>query len=151
MIGFFPPFIGIILLWMVNAYTQSMLWSSILCAVTTIYDEKKAKSKMSVMITSVASGNIAGIIANMYFITKFGVRYAFFIPGIITLILSTLVIISSREINSFNSKKSLNLVKKLHNRELLTMCVPAALHGVMKENISLWMAIYTVDVYSVNL
>lgn len=76
LISFFPPFIGIILLWTVNAYAQSMLWSSILFVVTRLYDEKKAKLRMSVMITSVATGNIVGIIANMYFITKLGVIYA---------------------------------------------------------------------------
>ncbi len=45
----------------------------------------------------------------------------------------------------------MNFIEKLRSRELRVMCVPAALHGIMKENISLWMAIYIVDVYSVNL
>ena len=30
LVGFFPPFIGIFLLWTANAYAQSMLWGSMI-------------------------------------------------------------------------------------------------------------------------
>ena len=47
LIGFFPPFVGILLLWGVNAFSQSMLWSSVLKIVSSIYDEQTAKKKTS--------------------------------------------------------------------------------------------------------
>ncbi len=74
--------------------------------VTRLYDEKKAKLRMSVMITSVATGNIVGIIANMYFITKLGVRYALLIPGIITIILGAAVVATVREIDNSGTPKA---------------------------------------------
>jgi len=35
--GFFPPFMGMLILWSCNAFAQSMLWSSVLCVVTAVY------------------------------------------------------------------------------------------------------------------
>ena len=63
LIGFLPPFWGIAMLWATNAFAQSMLWSSVLCVVSSIYDKETAKKKTSVMVTSVAMGNILSIIA----------------------------------------------------------------------------------------
>ena len=40
------------------------------------------------------------------------------------------------------------LIKK---KEVYTMIVPATLHGVMKDNISLWMAVFIVDKFCVDL
>ena len=151
-VGFFPPFIGIFILWTANAYAQSMLWSSVLCVVSEVYGEKEAKRKTSVMITSVATGNILGIVVNTFLITHFGERFAFFIPGAMTIILGAAVMLCTRGIeNSKTEKKHISLFKLIRNKELAMMSIPAMLHGVMKENISLWMAVYVVDKYSVDL
>ena len=61
-IGMFPPYIGILLLWGCNAFAQSMLWSSVLCIVSGMYEKSVAKRKTSIMVTSVAMGNIVGIL-----------------------------------------------------------------------------------------
>lgn len=151
--GIFPPFYVMMLCWAINAYAQSMLWSSVLSAVTAMYNENKAKKKMSVMITSVAVGNILGIVVNSYLITHFGTRCAFIIPGGMTVILSIPVFIATKNIANpqkaaakQNSKLSL-----LKNKNLLMMNAAAMFHGVMKENIGLWMAVYIVDTYLVDL
>ena len=39
----------------------------------------------------------------------------------------------------------------MKNKDVLAMSVPAVFHGVMKENISLWMAVFVVDRYCVDL
>ncbi len=152
-IGFFPPFIGIFLFWMVNAYAQSMLWSSVLCVIAAMYEQKIAKRKTSVMVTSVATGNILAIISSTALIEKFGVRFAFIIPGALTILLGALVMISTRKISlpPVQEKKHLSMFSMLKNKELLTMSLPAMFHGVMKENISLWMAVYVVNTYQVDL
>lgn len=151
-VGFFPPFTGMFILWTANAYAQSMLWSSVLCVVSQVYGEKEAKKKTSVMITSVATGNILGIVVNTFLITHFGERFAFFIPGAMTIILGAAVMLCTRGIeNAKTEKKHISLFKLIRNKELATMSIPAMFHGVMKENISLWMAVYVVDKYSVDL
>lgn len=152
-IGFLPPFIGIFLLWTTNAYAQSMLWSSVLCVVSALYDGEEAKRKNSLMVTSVAMGNILAILLNTFLITKFGVRFAFIVPGALTVILGFFVFLSTRGIQpqASGAKKHLSMWNLLKNKTLLSMSVPAVMHGVMKENISLWMAVFIVDRYMVNL
>ena len=61
-IGFMPPYVGMLLLWSVNALAQSMLWSSVLCVLASIYDGPVAKKRTSIMVTAVATGNILGIL-----------------------------------------------------------------------------------------
>lgn len=152
-VGLFPPFIGIFLLWTTNAYAQSMLWSSVLCVVSGMYEKSVAKQKTSVMVTSVAMGNILGIIINTFLITEFGTRFAFVVPGILTVILGIAVFFVTRKIKPVaqSGKKHISMSRLLNNKELLVMSVPAMLHGVMKENISLWMTVYIVDTYCVDL
>ena len=153
-IGFFPPFVGILILWLTNAYAQSMLWSSVLCVVSSIYDKEVAKKKTSVMVTSVAMGNILSIIINTYLITCFGTRFAFFVPGILTGVLGVLVLISTKHIklSTENSeKKHISMWELIKKKEVYTMIIPATLHGVMKDNISLWMAVFIVDKFCVDL
>ena len=153
LVGFFPPFIGIFLLWTANAYAQSMLWSSVLCVVSSMYEKQVAKQKTSAMVTSVAMGNILGIVINTFLITKLGVRFAFAVPGILTLILGAAVFFTTKSIKppAQTAKKHISMWQLLKNKELVTMCAPAMFHGVMKENISLWMTVYVVDKYSVDL
>lgn len=154
LIGFLPPYIGIFLLWTTNAYAQSMLWSSVLCVVSALYEKKEAKKKTSLMVTSVAMGNILGIIINTFFISAFGVRFAFIVPGILTLVLGFLVCIATKEIKApaqTAEKKHISIGKLLGDRELLGMIVPAMMHGVMKENVTVWMAIYIFDKFMVDL
>lgn len=46
---------------------------------------------------------------------------------------------------SKTDKKNMSIRWLLKDRELKLMTIPAVFHGVMKENISLWMAVYIVD------
>lgn len=152
-VSLFPPFIAIFLFWAANAYAQSMLWSSVLCVVANLYDKSIAKKKTSLMVTSVATGNILGIIVNTFLITNFSVRFAFIVPGILTLVLGFGVLLSTRNIENpeIQEKNHKSLWELLKNKSLILMCFPALFHGVMKENISLWMTVYIVNTYFVDL
>lgn len=153
-ISFLPPYIAIFMLWMLNSFAQSMLWSSVLCVVSSIYDQKIAKRRTSVMVTSVATGNILGIIISTFVITKFGVGYAFLVPGGITLILATAVLLTARKIPApvtKQVKKHKSMIQLLKNPQLVLMLIPALFHGVMKENVTLWMTVFVVKIYVVDL
>lgn len=154
LIGFFPPFMEIFILWLTNAYAQSMLWSSVLCVVSSIYDNRTAKNKVSVMVTSVAMGNIMSIIVNTYLITRFGAKFAFIVPGFLTAVLGLVTLLMTKNINPLpqqTKNKHIPIYKLLKNKGVLTMIVPSLLHGVMKDNISLWMAVFVVDRYGIDL
>ena len=104
-ISILPPFPAIFLFWSTNAYAQSMLWSSVLCIVSGLYDARTAKKKTSLMVTSVAAGNVLAIILNTVFISAFGVRYAFIVPGALTLILGCAILLTTRSISAPGGEK----------------------------------------------
>ena len=151
-IGFFPPFAGIIVLWGANAFAQSMLWSSVLCVISEIYGEK-AKKASSYIVTSVAVGNLLGIVINTVLITKLGLGFAFIVPGGLTLVCGALVFLSVRKIRPAEEKdkKHFSMLKLLKMKEMKLSLLPAMFHGMMKDNISLWMTVYFVDRFNVNL
>lgn len=153
-IGTVPNAVGLALLWGCNAYAQSMLWGPILKIVAGLYDEKTAKKKTSYMVTSVAAGNIIGILLNTVIINQLGFRFAFIIPGIMTLVFCTVIIFAMH-----GTEKSVNTAQKKH-MAMLALCkdyrikrviVPAWLHGMIKDNISVWMTVFFVDKYGINL
>ena len=150
--GFFPPFAAILLLWGVNALAQSMLWGSILRILSAVYPESVAKKRASYMATTVASGNLVGILLNSALINRFGLSWAFVVPGGITLVISCLVVCNTRHIQPVVEQKEkppfAGLLKLSSVRQML---MPALFHGVLKDNISLWMTVYVMDVFGVNL
>ena len=153
-IGFMPPYIGMVLLWSVNALAQSMLWSSVLCVLASIYDAPVAKKRTSIMVTAVATGNILGILLPVYLIEEFGVRFAFIAPGILTFIAATAVFLSIRSIpapSATTKQPQKNLLQLLTVRDLRIALVPTFFHGVIKDNVTLWMTVFFIDRYNVNL
>ncbi len=153
-IGLAPSFISMVLLWSCNAYAQSMLWGALLCVIASIYDESESKKKGSILITSVAMGNIIGILFNTMLVNTFGMNYAFVIPGLITLVCGFLIIVFTRKLEGVkkdDAQKHISFVKLFANKKLKKVLIPAMCHGVMKDNISLWMTVYFVDTFKINL
>ena len=151
-IGFFPPFTAILLLWGVNAYAQSMLWSSVLEIVSALYDPETAKRKASYMVTTVATGNVLGIIVSTVLVSRFGVGYAFTVPGIITLFFAVLILLSTREIHPKPKMQAhLSMRQILKQKDVRLLLIPTFCHGVIKDNISLWMVLYFVSRFNIDL
>lgn len=150
--GLFPPFRAILLLWGANALAQSMLWGSILRILSAIYPEPVAKKRASYMATTVASGNLIGILLNSKLISWFGLSWAFVVPGGITLIISFLVVCNTRHIRpALPGNQNHNFGGLLKKPSVQRMLVPALIHGVLKDNISLWMTVYVMDCFGVDL
>lgn len=151
--SFFPPYTAMLLFWITNAYAQSMLWSSVLCVVTAVCRQDSVKKVTSIMVSSVAVGNILGIVINTGLITVFEVKSAFLIPGILTICLGVLTFRETRNIKMEKNaeKEHRSVLALLKNKDILRINVTAMIHGIMKENIGLWMAVYIVDTYMVDL
>lgn len=150
--GLFPPFAAIVLLWGTNAFSQSMLWGSILRILSAIYPESIAKKRASYMATTVATGNLVGILLNTELINRFGLQWAFLIPGGITLVISVLVVIHTRHVlPAVRVTQSAGFLPLLKKNSVRKMLMPALIHGVLKDNISLWMTVYIMDSFGVNL
>ena len=152
LVGFFPPFICILLLWSANAYAQSMLWGSMISVMSRLYDGSTAKKRTAFLSTSVAVGNIISILFCTWLIVNYGVRYAFIVPGGITLVLGIAVLLITRDIKLYRGdKKHLSVFELIKKREMRIISIPAFIHSVMKENISLWMTVYVIDTYGIDL
>lgn len=150
--GLFPPFGAILLLWGANAFAQSMLWGSILRILSTIYPESIAKKRASYMATTVAAGNLVGILLNTGLINRYGTAWAFLVPGGITLTMSLLVALNTHHVQPpvvQSSNRGFSLLLK--KQEVQKMLLPALIHGVLKDNISLWMTVYIMDSFGVDL
>lgn len=153
-IGFLPPFIAILLLWCVNALAQSMLWSCVLCVLSAIYDIPTAKKRISVMVTAVATGNILGILLPVILIENLGCSWAFIAPGILTLVAATAVFFTIRTIPAPSEnvqQPHKNIWELLKNPSLRIALIPTFFHGVVKDNVTLWMTVFFIDRYGVNL
>ena len=151
-IGLFPPYVAFLLLWGANAFAQSMLWGPILRILSTIYPEHIAKKRASYMGTAVASGNMVAILLNTELINRMGACWAFLVPGIIAAAISIPLALRTKSIRPekvpSDQHSYADLIK---NQTLRSMLVPAVIHGVMKDNISLWMTVYVMEKFGIDL
>lgn len=151
-IGFLPPYGVLLVLWSINAFAQSMLWSSLIRTVSSLYDKKQAGDKVSVLVSSVSVGNILGILVTPLLITHLGLRFAFFVPGMLTVLAALAVLyivpIAPRE---KGVKQPFPWKTLLTDKKVRGILLPAMFHGSMKDNISLFMAIYFADKFLIDL
>ncbi len=152
LIGILPPYILILVLWCVNAFGQSMLWSAMLKTMTDIYGKTQADKKVPILVSSVSAGNILGILFSARLVGWFGIRAAFFVPGIMTAVMGALAayIIPATHIENAQSKP-FPFKALFGDKKIRTILLPAMFHGAMKDTISLFMAVYFLDTFGVDL
>lgn len=167
-VGMLPPYGGILLLWCVNAFAQSMLWSSVLRIVHALYDGSDRQiSRLSFVASTVASGQVAGILLALFLLGRLGLRWAFLLPGLFTLLAGVTVFLTFPLINNAAAGKtdggaentalpqSGNPFRKLKQmfgfEEVRLAAAPSVFMGLMKDNVTLWMAVYFVDTYGIDL
>lgn len=153
LIGFMPGYLLIVILWCVNAYAQSMLWSALLRSMTGLYGKEKADRKTPILASSVSAGNILGILFSTWLVDTFGVRAAFWVPGGMTVLLSLAALAVLRTVPEGPKPKNTGfpLAALLRDKQVRGILLPALFHGVIKDNIASWMAIYFVTRYSIDL
>ena len=153
LIGTLPAFVLILLLWCVNAYAQSMLWSSLLRCMTGLYGKETADRKVPILVSSVSVGNIAGIVISTWMVETIGIRAAFLVPGGLTLLLGTATALVLRTVpeGPKPEKAKFPIAEFFRDKKIRGMLLPALFHGVVKDNIGSWMAIYFVTRYAIDL
>lgn len=148
----FPPFAGMLVLWSVNAFAQSMLWGPMLCVLSSLYGPEEARRRSSKISSSVPVGNIAGILLSSFVIERFGLGCAFAVPGAITLILGAAAFPLLRPIHPLAEGRAHgSMLELLKDREIVGLLFPVVVHGVMKENVTLWMVMFFAERYGIDL
>lgn len=157
-LGFLPPYGGFLVLWGLNAYAQSMLWGSILEAMNRIYEGEKAKKMATYLVTTVATGNVIGVLLSTWLIETFGVRYAFIVPGGICLLSCIATLVFCRDLpekelatQAPEGKRKSAFLSLFRIKEVRQMMLPTFFQGVIKDNINYWMTLYFVATYEVDL
>ena len=152
LIGFLPPYLLILVLWCLNAFGQSMLWSALLRTMTGIYTKAEADKKVQILVSSVSVGNIVGILLSSQLVSVFGIRAAFLVPGLLTVLCGLAVLfILPLHTEAAQSSQCFSFKALLMDKQIRGILLPAMFHGTMKDNISLWMAVYFLDRFAVNL
>ena len=151
-IGFLPPYGVLLVLWSINAFAQSMLWSSLIRTVSSLYDKKQAGDRVSILVSSVSVGNILGILVTPLMITHLGLRFAFIVPGVLTILAAMAVLYIVPAASKEGGKAQAFPWKTLlTDKKVRGILLPAMFHGTMKDNISLFMAIYFADKFFIDL
>jgi len=153
LIGLLPPYVLILTLWCINAFGQSMLWSAMLRTMTGIYGKTHADKKVPILVSSVSAGNILGILFSTQLVSWFGIRAAFLVPGIMTAIMGALAsyIIPRIQNAAGGQRKPFPFKALFRDKSIRTILLPAMSHGAMKDTISLFMAVYFLDRFAVDL
>jgi len=153
-IGVLPPYLLILGLWCINAFAQSMLWSALLRCITAIYGREEANRKATILVSSVSAGNIGSILLSSVLVSNFGVSAAFYVPGAVCVICGVTAMYILRQVpdtDRIKVQKSTGFGPLLRNREMRGMLVPAMVHGAIRDNVSLWMVVYFLDRFAIDL
>lgn len=153
LLGFLPPYFLFLLLWCLNAFGQSMLWSSMLRSMTGLYGKARTDKKAPILGTSIALGNILGILLASWLVSGFGIRAVFLVPGCLTVLtgLVCLRVLPGLPEAPKPPKQEFPLVRFVRDKRIRGQMLPALFHGVIKDNISLWMAVYFLDRFAIDL
>ena len=153
-IGFLPNFYSIAVLWGLNACGQSVLWGPMLRAINEYYGPERGKVLCQRVITSCTIGSMLGTLLAGACSTALGAAACFLIPGAIVLVLSIIVNLTLRGKEGVKPKtaekpKSFRYV--LTDRGFRRMVTPALMYGIVRNNVSGWMAIYFMDMFGIDL
>lgn len=147
-VGFWASPALITALWTVNGYAQSMLWGPILRIVSVVFTEEKRKTATMALSVSVAVSNILGYALPMLFLSAAGLPGAFLIPGAVSLVSAATVMIFMRRVAAGVQKTNrAPLIRLALDRRTRAFLLPAFLHGIIKDNLALWMPLLFSTLY----
>lgn len=150
-IGLMPGPEAMIALWGVNGFSQSMLWGPLLSLAGQCFPPEKKKISASVLVSSVGTGSVLGVFAAAAAIGTGRLGNAFLLPGLLALAAFGAAAFFLPKAGQRMETGPRGRRKGVFGPWFLLMLAAAMLHGVLKDNINLWMADFFMDTYSVNL
>ena len=152
--SFFPPTPFLYILWMLNGAAQSLIWGPILRIVSSHFEKERRATVLSFLATCIGVGSILGVFAATVGISLFKtVSAAFFLPAAITLFIAAVFFIFVHDKEDKTSAKlpPLPIKELLFDPAFRRMALPAFMHGVIKDNINVWMCLFFVSAYNLDL
>ncbi len=152
----FPAFLLLAVLWGLNALGQSMLWGAILVVISTVYEPEKAKVRLTVTTASILVGNIIGILLSGLLISRFGLASAFYVPGALNVLAAVLLFFTVKKVPSVpkapdGENPFTAAFRLLKDKTVRGQLAPVFFHGLVKDNLNLWLAAYFMVFFSIDI
>lgn len=150
-IGMLPGQEVIIALWGINGFAQSMLWGPLLRTIAGHFPARRKPFAASLLVSSVGVGSVLGVFLATAAIYFGNIRYAFVWPGLIALFAFLITGLLFHAAPASSPLPKAGKLSGLFTPNLLLLLTAALFHGVLKDNINLWVASYFTDTFSVDL
>lgn len=154
-IGLYPCFWSIAILWGVNAYGQSMLWGPMLRSFSANYSEEQFRKTSQLLVSSVATGSILGLLLSSKCASLLGASACFLIPSAVTAGMAILIRCFFINAEGKTTSEKLNLKQMLQivcqDSRFRRIIFPAMSHGIIKDNINIWIAVFFIDRFGVDV
>ena len=152
-IGFIQAFWAILIFWGINGLGQSIIWGPMLRSLTNQVEKERMTLFSALLVSSVATGSVFGILISSQVIPAFGIMSSFFIPGGITLLIAIVFAILFREKAAGHTEQRapMRIRDLIKRKDFQLMILPAMSHGIIKDNINLWIVVYYVDTFGINV
>lgn len=140
-------------LWGLNGFAQSMLWGPLLRTVGAYFRPEKRAVSASILVSSVGVGSVIGVFLATIAVSFGNVKNAFLWPGLIAMAAFGMIAlffpysISKRS----SADEEERPFKSIFHMRFVLLLLAAMFHGVLKDNINLWMASYFMDSYAIDL
>ena len=155
MICFSERFLWIAIFWALNAFGQAMLWGPLLKDFKENYDSETYRKIARTIGISIPAGSIIGLWIASFSIEYLSIKACFLIPAVI--ILLTAAVVRGLFVNTGRAE-GITISDEMHsladiakNKRLRQMLIPVISHGMIKDNITFWMAVFFVDAYQINV
>ncbi len=152
--GFIRPTHLIFLFWFVNGVAQSLIWGPVLRIVSSKFDAERRAAVMSILATCVGVGSILGVVVASFGISAFNdLRAGFFIPAGISFVTVILFIFFIHDTPRKEATKlpPMPFFELIRDRAFIRMISPALLHGVIKDNVNVWMGLFFANTFGLDL
>ena len=151
----FPVFTVIAVMWGFNAIGQSMLWGPLMRSFSENLEKHFFDTLNQYLSATIALGSIVGLLVAGLCLNTWGVRTCFLVPSIVSAVMAVSVRLMFFDAPGHRGKGSRGFVETVTDmfrmRDFRRMIFPAMAHGMIKDNINVWLALYFVDVYGVDI
>ncbi|MEA4964397.1 MAG: MFS transporter [Oscillospiraceae bacterium] len=153
-IGLRLAFLPMAVLWAVNAAGQAMLWGPMVRSLACAFGETRGKRACMYLSTAVGVGSIVGLLLAARCASSLGVAACFLVPGGAAILTALPVrLLLGRQETAPGAQRvplrtSLGVFRDPSFRRVV---LPAVAHGMIKDNLNVFLGVYFVDRFSLNV
>jgi len=155
LIALLQSFNAIAVLWGINAFGQAMIWGPLLRIFLDNFGRDVLHRVAPILSSTVAFGSVLGLLCAGVTLRIMNVRFCFLFPGIIAVLMAVLVWFFMPETPGApdcpGSSIPGNIKRIITGKRFLRNIFPVFAHGIVKDNINVWLALYIVNTYHTDI